>query len=157
MLTKTARVIQLQGITFAGTADSNHWVVMDGPKDFGGQAAAARPKELVLIGLAGCTASDVASILKKQRAALERLEINVTAEEREEHPRIYTHVHLSDRVPRGRPEAARRRTRDRAVGGEVLFGRGDAQADGRDHPLVPDRSGGRRRGGLEAGGSWPNC
>jgi putative redox protein len=91
---KTARVIQLQGITFAGTADSNHWVVMDGPKDFGGQAAATRPKELVLLGLAGCTASDVASIMKKKRAPLERLEVNVTAEEREEHPRIYTHVHL---------------------------------------------------------------
>jgi putative redox protein len=94
MPTKTARLIQLHGITFAGTADSNHWTVMDGPTDFGGRAAATRPKELVLLGLAGCTASDVVSILRKKRIALERLEVNVTAEEREEHPRIYTHIHL---------------------------------------------------------------
>jgi putative redox protein len=92
--TKTARLVQLQGITFAGTADSNHWVVMDGPPDFGGRAAASRPKELVLLGLAGCTASDIVSILKKKRVALDRLEVNATAEEREEHPRIYTKIHL---------------------------------------------------------------
>jgi putative redox protein len=94
MPTKTARLVQLQGITFAGTADSNHWVVMDGPEEFGGRAAATRPKELVLLGLAGCTASDVASIMKKKRAALDRVEVNVTAEEREEHPRIYTKIHM---------------------------------------------------------------
>jgi putative redox protein len=94
MTTKTARLVQLQGIAFAGTADSNHWTVMDGPESVGGRAAATRPKELVLLGLAGCTASDVVSILRKKRAALDRLEVNVTAEEREEHPRIYTSIHL---------------------------------------------------------------
>jgi putative redox protein len=92
--TKTARLVQIQGISFAGTADSNHWVTMDGPPDFGGRGAATRPKELVLLGLAGCTASDVVSILKKKRVALDRLEVNATAEEREEHPRIYTKIHL---------------------------------------------------------------
>jgi putative redox protein len=94
MATKTAHVRQLQGITFVGTADTNHWVVMDGPEDFGGRGAAPKPKELILLGLAGCTGSDVASILKKKRVALDRVEINVTAEMAETHPQVYTSIHL---------------------------------------------------------------
>jgi len=110
MTTRTARLVQLQGITFAGTADSKHWVVMDGPEEFGGTAAAARPKELVLLGLAGCTASDVVSILRKKRAPLEQLEIRLTAEEADEHPHVYTSIHV-EYVCRGdglRPEHVER-------------------------------------------------
>jgi putative redox protein len=94
MSTKTARVTQLQGLTFAGTADSNHWVMMDGPVEFGGRAAATRPKELVLLALAGCTGSDVVSILQKKRTPLDRLELNVTAEQSDEHPAVYTRIHV---------------------------------------------------------------
>ena len=94
MPTKTAYVTQVQGITFAGLADSNHWVVMDGPEGFGGRGAGTRPKELVLLALAGCTGSDVVSILTKKRAPLDRLELNVTAEETDEHPRVYTRIHV---------------------------------------------------------------
>jgi putative redox protein len=92
--TKTARVVQLHGITFAGTSNSNHWVVMDGPEEFGGTSAAAKPKELVLLGLAGCTGSDVVTILQKKRAPLTRLELNVTAEQADEHPQVYTRIHV---------------------------------------------------------------
>ncbi len=34
MTTKHAFIKQLKGITFAGKADSNHWVTMDGPAGF---------------------------------------------------------------------------------------------------------------------------
>ena len=93
-MSKTAYVRQLQGITCAGLADSNHWVVMDGPEDFGGRGAGTRPKELILLALAGCTGSDVVSILTKKRAPLDSLELNVTAEETEDHPRVFTHIHV---------------------------------------------------------------
>lgn len=86
--------MQLQGITFAGTADSKHWVMMDGPEEFGGGSGAARPKELLLLALAGCAASDVVSILKKKRAPLDRLELHVTAEQADEHPQVYTRIHV---------------------------------------------------------------
>ncbi len=46
------------------------------------------------MGLAGCTASDVIPILKKKRAPLDSLEINVTGTEREEHPKIFTEIHV---------------------------------------------------------------
>jgi putative redox protein len=91
---KHAIVKQIQGITFAGKSDSNHWVTMDGPADFGGSNAGTRPKELVLIGLGGCTGSDVAMILKKKRVPYVGLEINLRGTEREEHPKIFTHIHI---------------------------------------------------------------
>ena len=60
-----AKVINIKGVTFIGKAKSNHWIPMDGPEDFQGSDAATRPKELILISLAGCSGSDVASILSK--------------------------------------------------------------------------------------------
>jgi len=85
---------QVQGITFVAKGNSNHWVVMDGSTDFGGNLAGSTPKELLLMALTGCTASDVIPILKKKRAPLQKLEINVKGNEREEHPRIFTDVHV---------------------------------------------------------------
>lgn len=94
MATKTAILKQIQGIAFAGKSDSNHWVVMDGPETVEGTNAGTRPKELLLIALAGCTASDVVNILKKKRVPVEAFEMNMTGTEREEHPRIFTAIHL---------------------------------------------------------------
>jgi len=89
-----AFVKQFQGITFAGKTNSNNWVMMDGPENFGGSDAAIRPKELLLLSLGGCTGSDVASILKKKRVKVEGFEMNITAEMTEEHPKVYTKMNL---------------------------------------------------------------
>jgi putative redox protein len=94
MVTKKAFVKQVKGITFVGKTDSNHWVTMDGPEQFGGRNAGIRPKELILISLAGCTGSDVASILSKKRIKLDGFEMNITAEQQEEHPQVFTKIHL---------------------------------------------------------------
>ncbi len=98
---KRALVKQVQGITFAGKTDSNHWVMMDGPQEFDGSDAGIRPKELVLLALGGCTGSDVVSILKKKRVALDDCRIEVTAETAETHPQVFTTIHL-EFVLRGR-------------------------------------------------------
>lgn len=94
MVTKKAFVKQLQGITFVGKTDSNHWITMDGPENFFGSNAGIRPKELILLGLAGCTGSDVVAILQKKKVDLEGFEINITAEQQEEHPQVFTKIHL---------------------------------------------------------------
>ena len=72
MSTKTAVVKHIKGVTFTGKTDSNHWVMMDGPSNFGGSDAAIRPKELLLLALGGCTASDVISILEKSRGRIHK-------------------------------------------------------------------------------------
>ena len=89
-----AVVKQIQGISMVGKADSNHWISIDGPESFGGSNAGTRPKELILIGLAGCTASDVISILEKKRVKLDEFEIQISAESAETHPKVFTKIHL---------------------------------------------------------------
>jgi len=94
MSTKKAYIKQVKGITFAGKSDSNHWITMDGPEESGGSNAGVRPKELLLLGLAGCTGSDVVTILKKKRVNTDGFEMNVSAEVSDEHPQIFTKLHI---------------------------------------------------------------
>ncbi|MBM4171293.1 MAG: osmotically inducible protein OsmC [Ignavibacteria bacterium] len=94
MSVKHAEVIQLKGITFAGKTDTDHWVMMDGPENFGGSNAAIRPKELLLLGLGGCTGSDVVTILQKKRVQLNSFKINISADIADEHPQVFTKIHI---------------------------------------------------------------
>jgi putative redox protein len=94
MTTKTAIVKQIQGSTFAAKADSNHWVIVDGSASDGGSDAGSSPKEMLLFALGGCTAMDVVSILKKKRAPLKGLEIRLQGQVRDEHPRVFTSIHI---------------------------------------------------------------
>ena len=76
-----------------------HTVVMDAPQEFGGESAGMRPLQVLLAGLAGCSAMDVVSILEKKRQRVLGLEVHVHARQREdEFPRIYEWVELEFRV-----------------------------------------------------------
>jgi putative redox protein len=94
MAKKNAIVQHIRGVTFLGKADSNHWVTMDGPEEFGGSNAGSRPKELLLLALGGCTGSDVATILRKKRAPVRGLELRLQANTAEEHPQVFTDIHI---------------------------------------------------------------
>lgn len=94
MATKKAIVKHINGVTFLGKADSNHWVSMDGPEEFGGGNAGTRPKELLLIALGGCTGSDITTILKKKKIKMDGFEMNISADVQETHPQVYTKIHL---------------------------------------------------------------
>ena len=94
MATKKAYIKQIKGITFAGKTDTNHWITLDGPEDFGGSNAGIRPKELILLGLAGCTGSDVISILSKKKVKIQDYEMNLSAEVAETHPQVFTTIHI---------------------------------------------------------------
>jgi len=88
-------VVQVRGLTFIGKSGSGHWIPMDGPADFKGSDSAARPKELLLIGLGGCTGADVTSILYKMRENISQFKIDIEAETATEHPKVYTKIHLT--------------------------------------------------------------
>lgn len=96
MASKHAYVTQIKrnSITFAGMTNSKHWVTMDGAEEFGGSDAGIRAKELLMLALAGCSGSDVASILTKKKAPIEGFDMRITAEETEEHPKVYTRMHI---------------------------------------------------------------
>ena len=94
METKKVYLKQVKGLTLATKGESNHWITMDGPEKLGGSDAGVRPKELVLMALAGCTGSDVVSILKRKRVNLTDFEINIAAQQSDEHPKVFTHIDL---------------------------------------------------------------
>lgn len=88
------KIKQVSGITMVGKADSSVWVPMDGSENFGGSNSGVRPIELLLIGLGGCTGMDVVSVLTKMRQKVTDFEIDVTAERAEEHPKVFTNIHI---------------------------------------------------------------
>ncbi len=79
---------------FIGVASSEHGIVMDAGEKKTGNS----PMELVLIGLCGCTASDVTSILRKKREPFTSLEVRAEAERASEVPKVYTKIKLIYRV-----------------------------------------------------------
>jgi len=74
-----------------------------------GRDTAASPKETLLAALAGCTAADVTSILRKKRQTATSYEIEVTAEAAPEPPTVFTTITVEHRVAGDvEPEALRR-------------------------------------------------
>lgn len=79
---------------FVGVATSGHAIVTDASEPKVGSS----PLELVLIGLCGCTASDVTTILRKKRESFSLLEVHAQAERAEEPPRVFTAIKLVYRI-----------------------------------------------------------
>lgn len=87
-----AHVTWRQKLSFTGTANSGFSLPLGGRSSAGGDDDGFRPMELLLIGLAGCTAMDVVSILQKKRQEITAFEVEAHAERAAEHPRVFTSV-----------------------------------------------------------------
>jgi putative redox protein len=79
---------------FVGVATSGHAIVVDASEPKLGSS----PMELVLIGLCGCTASDITTILRKKRERWTLLEVRAVAERAPDPPRVFTAIKLLYRV-----------------------------------------------------------
>ena len=84
----------LDGVSFVGESESGHAVVLDGPPDAGGRNIGMRPMEMLLIGMAGCSAFDVVSILQKGRHPVRDCRVEVSAERAAEIPKVFTQIHV---------------------------------------------------------------
>jgi len=73
---------------------SGHKIAMDATPESGGEDMGARPKQLMMASLAGCTGMDVVSILKKMRVDIEEFDIEIEADMTEEHPKYYNKMHI---------------------------------------------------------------
>jgi len=89
------------GLSFMGTAGTGFTLPLGGSKDGGGDDDGFRPLELLLVGLAGCTAMDVISILQKKRQEVTGFQVKAHASRATEHPRVFTDIRL-EYVVRGR-------------------------------------------------------
>jgi putative redox protein len=88
------RIKWLDHMSFVGESDSGHSVVMDSAPDAGGRNLGVRPLEMLLLGLGGCTAFDVVSILHKSRQKIVDCEVEIEAERAEDIPKVFTKIHL---------------------------------------------------------------
>ena len=77
---RNVNVKWVQGYQFVGRGDSGHGVLMDAAKSIGGDDSGVRPGELVLVGLGGCTAFDIVSVLTTMRLTIDSFEVQVRAE-----------------------------------------------------------------------------
>lgn len=92
------RVRWVGGSQFWAETESGHCLTMQGLPEEGEVSVAARPMELLLAGMGGCTGYDVLSILKKARQDVRGLVIELTAERAAEPPKVYTSIHVSYHV-----------------------------------------------------------
>jgi len=89
-----ANVIWSSRMSFTGSAETGFEVPLGSDPSVGGDNDGFRPMELIAIGLAGCTAMDVISILQKKRQDVTAFEVSVQAERATEHPKVFTSAHI---------------------------------------------------------------
>jgi putative redox protein len=77
-------------LTFTGSGESGFQLPLGTDAAVGGDNDGFRPMELLAIGLAGCTAMDVISILSKKRQEVTAFEVQVHAGRAAEHPKVFT-------------------------------------------------------------------
>ncbi len=84
-----------EGLRLTAVTGSGHSLVMDSAEGDAGP----RPAELLLVAQAGCTAMDVASILRKKRQTIDRYEVRVIGEQRDDPPpHVYERIRIVHRV-----------------------------------------------------------
>jgi putative redox protein len=80
------------GLSFKGVANSNVEVPLDTSVDHGGGGEGVAPMEMILMGLGGCTAMDVISILEKKRQKVTGFELQLHADWADEHHKVFTDI-----------------------------------------------------------------
>ena len=89
-MTVKAQIKWVDGMQFIARAGKGPAVVLDSGEGGSGPS----PMEIVLIGVAGCSAMDVIMIMEKKRAEVTDFQVNICGERAEEYPQRYTEVNL---------------------------------------------------------------
>lgn len=89
-----ATITLQDGMYFTAIPDSGVVVPMESSSPEGQARRGASPMELLMISLAGCTAMDVVSILRKKRQNVTGFEIRIHAERATDHPKVFTAFEL---------------------------------------------------------------
>ena len=84
----------MQDVSFNGSSESGHEVVLDGPEELGGKGLGMRPMEMMLIGMGGCTSFDVVTILKRSRQQITGCIAEIEATRADKIPKVFTSIHI---------------------------------------------------------------
>ena len=87
-----------QNASFIAETGTGHTITMDGPEDHGGENKGARPMEMLLVGLGGCSSFDVMTILKRSRQEMTDCVCEIEAERADAIPAVFTKIHLHFKV-----------------------------------------------------------
>lgn len=123
-----ARVKWVQDVMFVGESGSGHAVVMDGAAEAGGRNLGIRPMEMLLLGLAGCSAFDVVLILKRGRENVTDCVVDVDAERAASDPKVFTNIRLRYTVTghsldRGKVERAVKLSEEKYCSASAIIGK----------------------------------
>lgn len=88
-MTTKAVVKFVEDDLFVGITPGGRAIVLDTNSQ---RSSAPSPVELLLVALGSCTATDVASILKKKRQHVTNYTVEISGERRDDYPRSYTSV-----------------------------------------------------------------
>jgi len=93
-----AKVTWDHGMTFEGTADTGFTVPLGTVPAVGGENDGFQPMELMAVSLAGCTAMDVISIMRKKRQEITAYEVSVHTKSADKHPKVFTQASIFYKV-----------------------------------------------------------
>jgi putative redox protein len=93
-----------EGMNFTAEADGQS-ISMDAKRPIG-TGKGLTPKELVLAALCGCSAMDIAGLMRKNRQTMSSFDISAEATAKEGHPAIFKEVTISY-VVKGEVESAK--------------------------------------------------
>ena len=118
---------------FVAETGSGHVLAMDGAPDAakpenGGQNLAARPMELLLAGLGGCSAYDVVLILKRGRHAVHHCSVDIQAVRAEVDPKVFTKINMhftvkGNNIPKAAIERAIAMSHDTYCSASIMLGK----------------------------------
>ncbi len=77
-------------MAFEGMGESGIVQKVDADALAGGENSGPRPMELIAMGLAGCTAMDVISILQKKKQPVMGFQVKIYADRADKHPKVFT-------------------------------------------------------------------
>ena len=86
----SAQMKWIDGFQFVGRVGNGPAIILDNPEGGSGPS----PMQLFLMGIAGCSGMDVVSILKKKRSTFKDLQVNITGDRKEDHPKEYTKIQM---------------------------------------------------------------
>lgn len=78
----------IDGFQFIARAENGPAVIVDSTESAGGPT----PMQMLLIGIAGCTAMDVISILKKKRLVIADFQVNINGEQQADYPKRFDNI-----------------------------------------------------------------
>jgi len=100
----SAKLTWVEDAMFVASDTRGHTVVLDVKQEAGGSDSGVQPADLIMFSVAGCMGYDIVSILKKKRANLQRMTVEVEGERAPEHPKRYVRLKLKIRT---NPEVSR--------------------------------------------------